>query len=157
MSISDELMWRYYELLTDKTAAEILRMKVEVGALALNPRAAKVDLAKLIITDFHSATAAAAAEEEFDRVFKLKELPEAIAVRPVPAKLWKLARLLVETNLAASMAEARRLIEQGGVRVAGERVSQTDADLELSVDQEIVIQVGKRRHLMIMGVREALP
>src|SRR5882724_11696483 len=73
MSISDDLMWRYYELLTDKTAVEISRMKVDVGVLALNPRAAKVDLAKLIITDFHSAEAAAAAEEEFDRIFKLRE------------------------------------------------------------------------------------
>lgn len=151
MSISDELMWRYYELLTDKTAVEISRMKVDVGVLALNPRAAKVDLAKLIITDFHSAEAAAAAEEEFDRIFKLRELPEAIAIRPIPAKLWKLPRLLVETNLAPSMAEARRLIEQGGVRVAGERVSEADAEIDLKLAQEIVIQVGKRRHLVVLG------
>ena len=151
MSISDDLMWRYYELLTDKTPVEISRMKVDVGVLALNPRAAKVDLAKLIITDFHSAEAAAAAEEEFDRVFKLRELPDAIAIRPIPAKLWKLPRLLVESNLAPSMAEARRLIEQGGVRVAGERISQADAEIDLKLNQEIVIQVGKRRHLVVLG------
>ncbi|MFN2515450.1 MAG: tyrosine--tRNA ligase, partial [Pyrinomonadaceae bacterium] len=85
MSISDDLMWRYYELLTDKTETEISRMKVDVGVLALNPRAAKVDLAKLIIMDFHSAEAAEAAEAEFDRIFKLRELPDAIAIRPIPA------------------------------------------------------------------------
>lgn len=151
MSISDDLMWRYYELLTDKTEKEIQRMKLDVLVLALNPRAAKVDLAKLIIADFHSAEAAAATAEEFDRVFKLRELPDTIAIRPVRAKLWKLSRLLVETNLASSMAEARRLIEQGGVRVAGERVSQSDPKIDLKLDQEIVIQVGKRRHLRVLG------
>lgn len=151
MSISDDLMWKYYELLTDKSEAEISRMKVEVGVLALNPRAAKVDLAKLIVTDFHSAEAAVAAEEEFDRVHKLRELPDAIAIRPIHAKLWKLPRLLVETDLAPSMSEARRLIEQGGVRVAGERVSNADAEIDLKPDQKIVLQVGKRRHLLVQG------
>ncbi len=157
MSISDDLMWRYYELLTDKTDVEIFRMKTSVGVLAVNPRALKVDLAKLIITDFHSADAAEAAEEEFDRVHKLKLFPEAIALRQVPAKMWQLARLLVETKLAPSMAEARRLIEQGGVRVgepgsAGERVSQPNAEIEIKADQQVAIQVGKRRHLLLEGV-----
>jgi tyrosyl-tRNA synthetase len=156
MSISDDLMWRYYRLLTDKTDAEIVRMRVEVGGGAVNPRALKVDLAKLIITDFHSAEAAEAAEEEFDRIFKLRLFPEAIAVRQTPAKTWQLARLLVETNLAPSMAEARRLIEQGGVRVgdpgsAGERMTRPNAEIELKVDQKLVIQVGKRRHLLLEG------
>jgi tyrosyl-tRNA synthetase len=157
MSISDKLMWRYYQLLTDKTELEIFRMKRDVGVLAENPRALKVKLAKLIITDFHSAEAAEAAGEEFDRVFKLRLFPEAIAVRQTPAKTWQLARLLVETNLAPSMAEARRLIEQGGVRVGdpgsvGERMSQANTEIELKVDQKLVIQVGKRRHLLLEGV-----
>jgi len=151
MSISDDLMWRYYELLTDKTDAEIFSMKVAVGVLTLNPRAAKVDLAKLIVTDFHSAETAAAAEEEFDRVHKQRELPDSITIRPIQAKLWKLTRLLVESNLAPSIAEARRLVEQGGVRVAGERVSFVDTEIDLKPDQEIVIQVGKRRHLRVLG------
>jgi tyrosyl-tRNA synthetase len=151
MSISDDLMWRYYRLLTDKTEPEIVRMGVEVGGGALNPRAAKVDLAKRIITDFHSKEAAEAAEEEFDRIFKLKLLPEAIALHPTQAKSWKLSRLLVEINFAPSMAEARRLIEQGGVRVAGDRISQPDAEIELKLDEEIVIQVGKRRHIRLVG------
>ena len=157
MKISDSLMWRYYRLLTDKTEPEIVRMGVEVGALAVNPRALKVDLAKLVISDFYSPEAAETAEEEFDRIHKLKLLPEAIPIRPIPAKKWQLARLLVETKLASSMAEARRLIEQGGVRVgdlgvAGERVSQTSAEIDLKVDQKVVIQVGKRRHLLLEGI-----
>ncbi len=154
MSISDDLMWKYYELLTDKTELEIFRMKTDVGVLAINPRALKVDLAKLIIADFHSAQEAEIAEGEFDRKFKLKLLPEAIPVHPIAAHTWQLPRLLVETNLAASMAEARRLIEQGGVRVAGERVSQTNAEVDLKVDQEVVIQVGKRRHLLLLGIND---
>jgi len=152
MSISDELMWRYYELLTDKTDAEISQMKTAVGGLAVHPRALKVDLAKLIIADFYTKQAADVAEEDFDRRFRLKLLPETIPVRPTPAKTWQLTRLLVETNLAPSVAEARRLIEQGGVRVGGERMSVTNAEIELKVDQEIVIQIGKRRHLMLLGV-----
>ena len=151
MSISDDLMWRYYLLLTNKTDAEIKRMRLDVGMLAVNPRALKVDLAKLIITDFHSAEAAEAAEDEFDRMFKLRLLPEAIPVRPTRAKTWQLTRLLVETSLAPSVAEARRLIEQGGVRVEGERISHTNAEIELKVDQQIVIQVGKRRHVCVRG------
>ena len=124
---------------------------------ALNPRAAKVDLAKRIITDFHPADAAETAEEEFDRVHKLRLFPEAIAVRPFPAKTWQLARLLVETELVPSMAEARRVIEQGGVRVgeknsAGVQMLSANAQIELKVDQELVIQVGKRRHLLLQGV-----
>jgi tyrosyl-tRNA synthetase len=154
MSISDDLMWRYYELLTDRTELEIFRMKTAVGVLDVNPRALKVDLAKLIITDFHSAQAAESAEEEFDRKFKRKLLPEAIPVHPTTAQTWQLPRLLVETNLAPSMGEARRLIEQGGVRVAGKRVSQTNAEIELKVDEEVVIQVGKRRHLLLLGVEQ---
>jgi tyrosyl-tRNA synthetase len=151
MSISDELMWRYYELLTDLNQADILRKRGEVSQGILNPRAAKVDLAKRIITDFHSAEAATNAEEEFDKIFRFRELPDVIALFPLPPQKWKLPRLLVETKLASSMAEARRLIEQGGVRVEGERISQTDAEVELKLDQEIVIQVGKRRHLCVVG------
>jgi tyrosyl-tRNA synthetase len=151
MSISDELMWRYYELLTDLTAAEIVRMRTSIGVEALNPRTAKVDLAKRIITDFHSTEAAAAAEEEFDRVFKHRELPDVIPSVPLAPRTWKLARLLVETKLAPSMAEARRLIDGGGVRVGGERISQANAEVEVKADQEIVIQVGKRRHICVVG------
>src|SRR3712207_3204558 len=75
MSISDDLMWRYYELLTDATAEDIERMRLSVSAGGLNPRVAKVALAKRIISDFHSPDAARAAEEEFDRIFKRKEAP----------------------------------------------------------------------------------
>ena len=116
-----------------------------------NPRDFKVELAKRIITDFHSSADAAAAEEEFNRVFRRKEVPDEIEERAVASQVWKLTRLLVETGLASSMAEARRLVEQGGVRVEGERITRADADTELSANSALLIQVGKRRFLRVRG------
>jgi tyrosyl-tRNA synthetase len=149
MSISDELMWRYYELLTDLRAEEINALRAATDAGERNPRDLKVELAKRIITDFHSASAAQAAEDEFNRIFKRKEVPDEIEERTLTAGVWKLPRLLVETALAASMGEARRLIEQGGVRVDGER--RTEDEINLEAAQTILIQVGKRRFLRVRG------
>ena len=151
MSITDELMWRYYELVTDLRPDEIARLRSSAESGARNPRDLKVELAKRIITDFHSRAAANAAEEEFNRVFKLKEAPDEIEERNVAARVWKLPRLLVETGLAPSMGEARRLIEQGGVRVDGERAALAEAEVELSADRAALIQVGKRRFLRVRG------
>jgi tyrosyl-tRNA synthetase len=151
MSISDELMWRYYELLTDLTAEEIKRLRASAEAGERNPRDLKVSLAKRVITDFHSSRDAEAAEEEFNRVFKRKEVPDEVEERAVPSQVWKLPRLLVETALAPSMAEARRLIEQGGVRVDGEKVSRAEAELEVSPERAPLVQVGKRRFMRVRG------
>jgi tyrosyl-tRNA synthetase len=151
MSISDELMWRYYELLTDLRVEEIAALRESAERGERNPRDIKVELAKLVITDFHSAEDARRAEDEFNRIFKRKEVPDEVEERAVAAGAWKLPRLLVETTLAASMAEARRLIEQGGVRVDGERRAQVDEELNLNKDQSLLIQVGKRRFLRVRG------
>ncbi|HVG30138.1 MAG TPA: tyrosine--tRNA ligase [Pyrinomonadaceae bacterium] len=151
MSISDDLMWRYYELLTDLRPGEIQTLREQAAAGERHPRNLKVELAKRVITDFHSIQAADAAEEEFNRVFKNKEAPDEIEERSLAAGAWKLARLLAETGLAPSMAEARRLVEQGGVRVEGEKHSRADEGLELKADQSILIQVGKRRFLRVRG------
>lgn len=151
MSISDDLMWRYYELLTDLRAGEIAILRSDADAGARNPRDLKAELAKRIITDFHSRTAADEAEEEFNRVFRRKEVPDEIEERTVAAGAWKLPRLLVEVQLAPSVAEARRLIEQGGVRLDGEKHSRADQELGLSSDRAFVIQVGKRRFVRVRG------
>ena len=151
MSISDDLMWRYYELLTDLRPDEIQTLRARTESGARNPRDVKVELAKRVITDFHSAREADAAEEEFNRVFKNKGTPDEIEERATAAGPWKLSRLLVETGLAPSMAEARRLVEQGGVRVEGEKHSRADEELELRPDRSILIQVGKRRFLRVRG------
>ncbi|MGB7925811.1 MAG: tyrosine--tRNA ligase [Pyrinomonadaceae bacterium] len=151
MSISDELMWHYYELCTDLKAEEIAALRAAAESGERNPRDIKVELAKLIIADFHSTDDARHAEEEFKRIFQQKQAPEEIEERAVASGNWKLPRLLVETALAASMAEARRLIEQGGVSVDGERLARVDHEVDLRTDQNVLIQVGKRRFLRVLG------
>jgi tyrosyl-tRNA synthetase len=151
MSISDDLMWRYYELCTDLRAEEIARLRASAENGERNPRDIKVELAKLIIKDFHSAEEANHAEEEFNRIFRQKQAPDEIEERSLTAGLWKLPRLIVETGMAASMAEARRLIEQGGVTVDGERQTRVDYELNLSARQAVLLQVGKRRFLRVRG------
>ena len=143
MSISDELMWKYYELLTDLAPQEIEQLR----SSGENPRNLKVNLAKIIIEDFHSADAAREAEDEFNRLFVKKEIPDEIEETSVAAQTWNLAELMVETNLAPSKKEAKRLIEQGGVKLNNEKVSNTGAEIILS--DEILLQVGKRKFLKV--------
>lgn len=149
MSISDDLMWRYYELLTDATSDEIAAMRNAAVLGERNPRDLKVELAKSIITDFHSAAEAQRAEEEFNRVTRNKEVPEEIETKTITAGPQKLQRVLVAAELAGSMAEARRLIEQGGVRVDGERCTHIDYMVDLSKGQSVILQVGKRRFVKL--------
>jgi tyrosyl-tRNA synthetase len=150
MSISDDLMWKYYELLTDLSVAEIdaLRSKCESGNE--NPRNVKVNLAKSIIRDFHSQEGANAAEDEFNRLFVQKEIPDEVDEKQISAGTYKLADLLAETGLAASKGEARRLIEQGGVKINGEKASSAAAEIEISSDAKL-FQVGKRKFLNIIA------
>jgi tyrosyl-tRNA synthetase len=151
MSISDDLMWRYYELCTDFSVPEIVKLRENTNAGQRNPRDVKVDLAKRIVADFYSEGEARKAEEDFNARFRDKQTPEDIEERALAAGAWKLPKLLVELQLAPSMAEARRLIEQGGVSVEGERRSQSDAEVSLSGDRPLLIQVGKRRFVRVLG------
>jgi tyrosyl-tRNA synthetase len=151
MSVSDDLMWRYYELLTDLGVGDIRWMRERAQYGEDNPRDFKAGLARRVIADFHSQEAADAAEAEFVRRFRNKEAPDEVEERAVASQRWRLPRLLVETGLAPSMAEARRLVEQGGVRVDGERLSQAEAEVELSAGRAALIQVGKRRFLRVRG------
>jgi tyrosyl-tRNA synthetase len=146
MSITDDLMWRYYELCTDLTPAEIAALR----ASDRNPRDIKVDLAKKLVADFYSQSDANKAEENFNALFRSKQTPDDIEERTLTAGPWKLPRLLVELSLAPSMAEARRLIEQGGVHVAGERRSQTDFQIDIG-PEPVLVQVGKRKFVRIRG------
>jgi tyrosyl-tRNA synthetase len=145
MSISDELMWRYYELCTDLSLADIEKLKHSDR----NPRDVKADLGRRIVADFYSDADANAAEEQFNRMFRSKQAPDDVEERTVSSGPWKLPRLLVELQLAPSMAEARRLIEQGGVYLDGERA--TEADVNVTNDRSFLIQVGKRRFLRVRG------
>ena len=145
MSISDDLMWRYYELCTDLTPGAIASLRENTNGGGRNPRDVKADLAKRIVADFYSDSEARRAEDEFNAMFRDKQTPDVVEERALPSGSWKLPKLLVELALVSSMAEARRLIEQGGVYVDGERRTQTDFEVNLTPDHSFLIQVGKRR------------
>jgi tyrosyl-tRNA synthetase len=151
MSISDELMWRYYELCTDLSPAEIRSLRSSAEKGERNPRDIKADLAKHIVADFYSEADARKAEEEFNAMFRNKQAPDVVEERALESGPRKLPKLLVELDLAPSMAEARRLIEQGGVYVDGERRTQTDFEVSLSAAQSQLVQVGKRRFVRVKG------
>src|SRR5438067_9452989 len=152
MSISDDLMWRYYELCTDLRADEIAALRASAERGERNPRDIKVELAKRIIKDFHSTEDARRAEEEFNRIFRQKQAPDEVEERIIKAERIALTHLLVELGLAASNAEARRLIEQGGVSVDGERCTVVNEILLLSPDKPArEIKVGKRRFFRVRG------
>ena len=148
MSISDDLMWRYYELLTDVPTDELASMRSRAESGEANPRDAKVQLAKLIITDFHSAEDADAAEEDFDRRFVKKEVPDEIEEKKIDAGVYKLAELIAAAGLASSKGEARRLIEQGGVKVNGDKASNAATEISIGSDPTL-FQVGKRKFLKL--------
>jgi tyrosyl-tRNA synthetase len=148
MSISDELMWRYYELCTDLTLPAIKALREDTDR---NPRDIKVDLAKRIVADFYTETEARKAEDEFTARFRDKQAPDVIEERTLSSGPRKLPKLLVELGLVSSMAEARRLIEQGGVYVEGERRTQSDVEVALALDQSVLIQIGKRRFMRVRG------
>lgn len=145
MSISDELMWRYYELLTDLSPTEIqdLRSKIQDGE---NPRNIKVALAKLIIADFHSKAEADAAEDEFNRRFVKKEAPDEIEEVTVIAQTYRLADLVVASGLVESKGEAKRLIEQGGVKLNGEKATSAAAEIDMANGNSVILQVGKLKY-----------
>jgi tyrosyl-tRNA synthetase len=129
------------------SAPEIERMKTG----GENPRNQKVNLAKLIIKDFHSNEDAQRAEDEFNRRFVNKEIPDEIKEMSLAAQTYKLIDLLVNTNLVASKGEAKRLIEQSGVKIEGERISNGQAEIKINVEKSFVIQVGKRKFLRVKG------
>ncbi|MDQ3169147.1 MAG: tyrosine--tRNA ligase [Acidobacteriota bacterium] len=146
MSISDDLMWKYYLLLTDAAEPQIDAMKAAVASGALHPKAAKQNLAERIVADFHSVEAAARAREEFDRRFRKGEI-DAASIEEVHAGVPEggapIAKLMADCGLAASASDASRKIQQGGVRVDGEKV--TDARMRVAPGAEpFVLQVGRR-------------
>jgi tyrosyl-tRNA synthetase len=155
LSISDELMWKYYLLVTDLSAAEIQEEKAKG-----DPLRSKKALARAIVTDFHDAAAAASAEDEWRRQRQEGLLPSEVAERPLPTGSYKLHQLLVALGLSPSSSEGARLVRQGAVRVDGEAVDPAvvveagPEDLTLvgkggerSRKASLVISVGPRRNV----------
>ena len=157
MSISDDLMWKYYALLTDSSPADVLAVRKRIEAGELHPKQAKVDLAKAIVGDFHGAAEANRAAEEFDRRFAKGEI-DAGALERVRVSLGaegsrRLAAVIVEAGLAVSASEAARKIEQGGVKVDRERVTDGRARVDDS-RPSFLLEVG-RRAVTVEVAREA--
>jgi tyrosyl-tRNA synthetase len=148
MSIPDTLISSYFELLTPVAMDQIRRWELDMREGTLNPRDVKRQLAREIVARFHGFPAARAAEEHFDRVHIHKDVPVDVPeVEVVTATIW-IARLLVQAGLAPSHTEARRLVEQGGVKLDGQAVTQ--AEYEWPVRSGAVLQVGKRRFARIV-------
>lgn len=137
MSIPDAIMYRYYELLTDHNLAEIKKM---------HPRQAKAKLAHEIVTQYYDLPAAKRAEEEFEQIFSKNGLPETIQEFIPSTPAASLVTLLVTAHLSPSKKESRRLLQQGGIKINGEKVTE---DKLLTLNKEFILQVGKRKFLKI--------
>lgn len=148
MSISDDLMWRYYELISEQPLEDLDALRARVASGEVHPKAAKDRLAREIVARYHDGAAATAAAAAFEQVHARRELPDEIPEAPFafdgnPAPL---ASVLSDLGLVASRKEARRLIKQGAVRVDGTRISDGTADLDAG---EHLLQVGKRKFLRV--------
>ena len=155
MSVSDALMWDYYTLLTDLPLAEVEGMQQAAAAGKLHPRQAKVDLARRIVTDFHTADAARSAAEAFERQFSRREVPaDAEVVEAEVADAGRrLSSIMVAAGLAKSNAAAVRLITQGAVKVDGTRVADR-FDTVAAGRAPFTLQVGRRaRRIRLLGSR----
>lgn len=149
MSISDELMWRYIELLSFKTVDQINQMK-QVVANGTNPMQIKKDFAVEIVTRFHGEAAGHSAQEGFENQFKKGELPDDIPelTLEVGPDGMPIANLLKLAELTVSTSEALRMLKQGAVKVGGDKVE--DKNLVISQGQNVIIQVGKRKFARII-------
>jgi tyrosyl-tRNA synthetase len=150
MSISDGLMWRYYELLSRKSSSEIAALRASIGAGTTHPKTAKVDLAKEIVARYHGDALAEAAAAAFESQFARKEVPDEVEEHTVDREpgtdAIPLMKLLARVGLATSGTDARRLLGQGGVSVEGEKV--TDLNRALPVGTHL-LKVGKRKYARI--------
>jgi len=140
MRISDKLMWRYIELLSFAPAEKVALWKKEVAS-GRNPREVKVAFAKEIVARFHSQAAAQKAEADFESMFRHGEMPQEMPEKTVSETA--IVKVLKLADLVPSTSEAARMIEQGGVKINGEKVS--DKNLSLRRGETLVIQVGKRK------------
>jgi len=147
MSIPDTLIFKYFELLTDTPLEEIEGMKeaIERGE---NPRNIKALLAKRIVAFFHGEEEAEKASEEFDRVFKYKEVPDEIEEFKLQKGKYRIVDTLVQLKVLSSKSEVRRIIQGGGLYIDGQRI--TDIDYEFELGKEVIIKIGKRRFVKLI-------
>ena len=152
MRVSDELMIRYYELLTDVTPKELSRLKEDLQSGIQHPRDVKVNLAKILISRFHSSSAAQAAEDEFNRIFVQKGLPDEVpefGFKASPEPIW-ICALMKEAGLTSSTSEARRLIQGRAVEVDGSKIEDEQTKIELKAGKNFVLKAGKKKFMKVV-------
>jgi tyrosyl-tRNA synthetase len=150
MSVSDVLMFRYYELLSDRNADEIATLKNDMASGKTHPKWVKQLLARELASRFHGSEAADKAEENFEKVFSQHDLPDDIPEMSlsVPEKTIWLPKLLAETGMVKGTGEAKRLIQQNAVTVNGEKID--DVDHQVNVAGVALLKVGKRRFCRVI-------
>lgn len=150
MSISDDLMFRYYELLSDLSLAEIGELKEKITMGQLHPKAAKVQLAKELVARFHSQNAADDAERNFEQIFTRHEIPdeiEEIRIAAADPEIW-VPKLLLDAGLVKSTSDGRRMIQQHAVSIDGSKID--DIDAMVATQGELLFKVGKRRFCKVI-------
>ncbi len=150
LSIPDTLIYDYFLLATDVSAAELGSLKKDLDGKAVNPRDIKRRLARTLVTMYHDEASGAAAEQEFDRIFIKKDVPDEVQEFQyrVANDEVGILQLMSDTKMAASKGEARRLVEQGGVSIDGVKVADINARIELL--KPIILKVGPRRFLKVV-------
>jgi tyrosyl-tRNA synthetase len=155
MSVSDPLMFRYYELLTDVTLSQIEDWQKEIREETLNPKDLKSRLAKTIVSDFWGEAEAEKAAQEFDLVFKQKEIPSDLTVHVVdPGKIAgsrEVSIIDVLEEILGSRGEGKRMVRQGGVYIDGSRIDDIERKLDFSIKNDYILKIGKRRFYKIAG------
>ncbi|MGH9745282.1 MAG: tyrosine--tRNA ligase [Candidatus Acidiferrales bacterium] len=145
MSISDDLMWTYWEVLTDLKSPVIVRLKEEVRTGVLHPKEAKMQLAHTIVAGFHGEEAGKKAREEFQRVFSERKLPSEIREYAVNLEgKMKLSRILQAHGGVSSRSEADRLIKQGAVEIDGKPVDDVAYEIDLNHPKKFLLRIGKK-------------
>lgn len=149
LSIPDHIIYNYYEVATDISADELSQIKLLLEDKNNNPRDLKRQLARKLVEMYHSKEAAILAEEEFDNIFINKGIPEDIPEMKFDVDKMTIIDLIAHINFAPSKGEARRLIQQGGVSIDGNKV--TDFSYEVIFDNEKILKVGKRKFLKLLS------
>ena len=147
LSIADSLIYTYFELASDVSNEKLKEIKNKLDDSSVNPRDIKRELAKNLVAMYHDKKAADQAEEEFDRIFIKKEIPDDLPEFKIPSgkKEIGIVDLIVEVNFAPSKSEAKRLVMQGGVSINGEKID--DINKPIQLESEMILKVGKRKFI----------
>ena len=151
MSIPDELMWSYYELVTDRAPEEIAHFKTDVSSGSTHPMDAKMRLAQEVVTGFHGEEAARKAAETFQHVFRDRQAPQEAPAKNVTVGAPQMIKILLMTlGLAPSVSEAERLVKQGAVEVDGQRIDDPRKEVDLSKPRDFLLRAGKKKFVRVV-------